>query len=1055
MADNKKIFSVQIQGLKESVKDTESLAQTLQKLNQIESEENKSRIASNQTIREYTNLVNQQVKATNSAEGSIRQMQAQLAIMRKEYDNLSKAEREDVNTGGQLLKNIQELDAALKSAKEETGRFQESVGNYEKATVSLKAQLRQLKGEMASMLANGVSPTDAAYDQLAKKAGKIKDAISDAGESISKFASDTRAIDNVISVGKTLASTFGLVQSTMTLFGMSNENTQKQIAKLAAVMTVLQSLQTVAQELTTKGTIVNKAYEASIAGISKVKALFTTVTKAQTVAQEGETVATTASSVAMGVFKKALISTGIGAFIVLLGELIAHWSDITDWVGKKCPAAFNTLKQVAMGVVNVVIGYVKNMAKAIDDLVHLHFKDAAKDAIQAYNIVGNYNAGKEKEMVNQHVAAQRAKVQADINYKEQYFKNLDAQGKSDDKYLAKNRKIYLTMLRERLSLLQKGTQEYQDVINEMVKFNGECRDKDNAAASAANEKAKQRADELKQKRKQAAEEARQKEQEYQNTLKATNRAIEDYYAELGILADDDRQKIVDEALKTVRQLKEAEADELKNAKTNSKDKQELAKLTNAIRYKYELQYNIQRLKLNDDLYKYDEEQTKKAKEELDKRADNVRKAIKEETNEVDKFYKNVERLSKDTEVVKRNGLLDIDKTKANYARLLQADESYKKKLEQNQVDIASKYDKIMAMYPKDSEEYKKAQDEKESALEQNGIKLETINKKIQTDQKNSNKIMQTAAKDLADKMQTIWGEASKVMSSVFNSINEIIQGQLDDIQERLDEVGDEYDSITDRYNDSVSKLKDLEDEAKTASGGRAEAIADSINREMEYNKSLAAQQKQLAKEKEQLEKEQARKEKQQKKMTLGQNLITSIANTALGITKALADYSWPFSAVVSAIVGAMGALESGVIISQMSKLEKGGLIRGKSHAQGGARIEGTNIEVEGDEYVVNKKTTKKNLGLIDYINKAGDKEIMMSDVIKYYKSAKPYAANNTFKQKFADGGILPSVNVNSNVNNQALLDAIDRINFNPVVSVEEINRVNNRIVAVKELAGAN
>lgn len=46
----------------------------------------------------------------------------------------------------------------------------------------------------------------------------------------------------------------------------------------------------------------------------------------------------------------------------------------------------------------------------------------------------------------------------------------------------------------------------------------------------------------------------------------------------------------------------------------------------------------------------------------------------------------------------------------------------------------------------------------------------------------------------------------------------------------------------------------------------------------------------------------------------------------------------------------------------------GGLIEGRSHAEGGVPILGTNITVQGGEYVINKEATKENLGLLNAIN---------------------------------------------------------------------------------------
>jgi hypothetical protein len=46
----------------------------------------------------------------------------------------------------------------------------------------------------------------------------------------------------------------------------------------------------------------------------------------------------------------------------------------------------------------------------------------------------------------------------------------------------------------------------------------------------------------------------------------------------------------------------------------------------------------------------------------------------------------------------------------------------------------------------------------------------------------------------------------------------------------------------------------------------------------------------------------------------------------------------------------------------------GGILKGKSHTEGGMPILGSNIAVEGGEYVVNKKATSENLPLLERIN---------------------------------------------------------------------------------------
>ena len=89
------------------------------------------------------------------------------------------------------------------------------------------------------------------------------------------------------------------------------------------------------------------------------------------------------------------------------------------------------------------------------------------------------------------------------------------------------------------------------------------------------------------------------------------------------------------------------------------------------------------------------------------------------------------------------------------------------------------------------------------------------------------------------------------------------------------------------------------------------------------------------------------------------------------------------------------------------KYAKGGLLVGKSHAMGGIPVGNTGIEVEGDEYIINKKSTAANLPLISYIN-SQKRTITKDDLNTFFDSGKANI-NKSFRTKFADGGQLPNM----------------------------------------------
>ena len=79
-------------------------------------------------IREQKKLL----ERTDFAEGSYRDLNAQLVELRASYKDLSEAERES-EIGKATLENIQGLDTKLKEIDATLGQFQRNVGNYEGA----------------------------------------------------------------------------------------------------------------------------------------------------------------------------------------------------------------------------------------------------------------------------------------------------------------------------------------------------------------------------------------------------------------------------------------------------------------------------------------------------------------------------------------------------------------------------------------------------------------------------------------------------------------------------------------------------------------------------------------------------------------------------------------------------------------------------------------------------------------------------------------------------------------------------------------------------------
>ena len=146
-------LSIEIDGLSDLTKQVVGLEMQLEKLNtELKQTEKGSE--------EYINLRNQiaatneqlikakkeqkdfvkSAEGTKAAEGSYYQLNQQLVDLRKQYKNLSAAER-NAAKGQELKTKIQQLDTELKKIDESTGQFQRNVGNYPKTFALINRSL--------------------------------------------------------------------------------------------------------------------------------------------------------------------------------------------------------------------------------------------------------------------------------------------------------------------------------------------------------------------------------------------------------------------------------------------------------------------------------------------------------------------------------------------------------------------------------------------------------------------------------------------------------------------------------------------------------------------------------------------------------------------------------------------------------------------------------------------------------------------------------------------------------------------------------------------------
>ena len=314
-------------------------------------------------------------------------------------------------------------------------------------------------------------------------------------------------------------------------------------------------------------------------------------------------------------------------------------------------------------------------------------------------------------------------------------------------------------------------------------------------------------------------------------------------------------------------------------------------------------------------------------------------------------------------------------------------------------------------------------------------------------------------------MNTV-NQYASVLSGMFDTLNEMATRELDAEQDALDEKQElldkelemieeqleEQEEITKEHSDNIDGI---EDELSSARGDRRQALIDQLAAEKKAQEASIAEEKKLtdekkknAKKQEQLEKEQDALEKKRKKQEKKAAIVQATINTFTAVSNALAVQPWFVGLALSAVALGLGMANVAQISSQ--QYADGGLLNGKSHKQGGMKIQGSNIEVEGGEMVVNKASTNANLPLLEYIN-SNRRTLTKDDLVKFYDNGKTTLINRPMKTKFEDGGQLPqlAVNVKDLMNSTASQQETKQ----SVVSVVDIINAMDNVEQVRVLAG--
>lgn len=432
----------------------------------------------------------------------------------------------------------------------------------------------------------------------------------------------------------------------------------------------------------------------------------------------------------------------------------------------------------------------------------------------------------------------------------------------------------------------------------------------------------------------------------------------------------------------------------------------------------------------------------------------LKQKIKGEEKLMTERKSRIEELSKIVVVKNTDGMFmgynDLKETKKNLDKLKEIREENIESLKNEKREIEKHYDGLAQNFEKDTAGWIAIQEEKQK-------KMFEIDSQIISNRQEVNKSNATFGDKIIENINKAHEEFTKYYSMVGGLAKDFLALQLADLEEKSAAEAKAIEEKTKAHEAHKKKVEELEKESETATGGRAIVIQEQLAREMEARDELLKQKKEHETEKAEIDKQIERKKKQQAKIEKVQEIAKATAAQAAAIVKA-----WGMGPIIGPIMAAITVAATAVQIAKMKrewdKLEDGGLIRGKRHSQGGMRIEGTNIEVEGDEYVVNRTSTRKNLGLLEYINRQR-RSLSHADLDTYFsRTGQGQGTHGTsMKKMYEEGGQLTNLELMGNDNvstDDKILDAIARINFRPVVSVVDIADAQNNITEIKDIVGA-
>ena len=526
------------------------------------------------------------------------------------------------------------------------------------------------------------------------------------------------------------------------------------------------------------------------------------------------------------------------------------------------------------------------------------------------------------------------------------------------------------------------------------------------------------------------------------------------------------------------------------AATSEKEKAEAKKRLNILKTE---QTNIISSweKVNSLLIKAQDDANARAIENENQLVQVMKNELDDYANDIERSYQglmkrlkevNVEPVAKDNIWGKLFGAVDEKKTLEKYNSIKElwtsAYDEIQSVLKKSETNWDAYVAFVAKVYGEDSIQYKKATQEKIDALEKLRKKAIEVGKVASAPTTMNGDLNADGTQDTPSGNTTTHGGSMQQglgkFNEFFSKINDTLLAPamdtftmfmdfaIEQTAQRLEQVQELHDKALDKVNESADKIKDLNESLRDSGDDNMEATKQQLADEQLLYAQRLAEERKLADEETALKNKQAQQEAAARKMELRYQMMMTIANTAQGASKALATWGWPLGAIFAGIMTALGAVQVALIAKQIGaikpvKYADGGIINGKPHSQGGVRVGNTNIEVEGGEMVISKKNTQRYKDVLYKINSNDPSVRYLQGSTRQYADGGIMQYADTKIRKYASGGELNFDMADESLRTQQdtskLMAAIGSINMNPIVTVKDIWKAEDRLVKVRALSG--